>query len=92
MDTYEQAVISYPEITKIKITNDIEFLVLACDGVWDCVEIQKFCEYLSMWIKKTKKSISKILSDAFDMMLSKNKNCKINFILFYLYFYLFFNL
>ena len=76
MGTHEQAVISYPEIKKIKITNDIEFIVLACDGVWDCVEIQKFCEYLSMWIKKTKKSISKILSDAFDMMLSKNKNCK----------------
>jgi len=76
LGTHEQAVISYPEIKKIKITNDIEFIVLACDGVWDCVEIQKFCEYLSMWIKKTKKSISKILSDAFDMMLSKNKNCK----------------
>ncbi|KAM0883419.1 hypothetical protein ACQ4PT_031648 [Festuca glaucescens] len=33
----QQALTSYPEIRLEKITDDTEFLVMACDGVWDVV-------------------------------------------------------
>lgn len=70
---YEQAVIAYPEITKIKITKDIDFIFMACDGVWDCVDVQKVCEHISIQLK-TKKSISDILADLLDQIISKANN------------------
>lgn len=72
---YEQAVISYPEITKIKITKDIDFIFMACDGVWDCVDIQKVCEHISVQLK-TKKEISTILADLVDQIIAKANNSK----------------
>ena len=26
-----------PDIRKEKITNDVMFLIVACDGIWDCL-------------------------------------------------------
>ena len=34
----EQKVIPVPEIKVEKISKDTPFLVVACDGIWDCVE------------------------------------------------------
>lgn len=75
LNCYEQAVTPYPEITKFKITKDIEFIIIACDGIWDCVEIQKLCEHLSLRLK-SKEKISKILADLMDKILSKTYNSK----------------
>jgi protein phosphatase 2C family protein 2/3 len=75
LESYEQAVISYPEITKLKISNDIEFVITACDGIWDCVDIQKFCDHVSHRLKKSaNKKISKIIGDLFEQMISKTNN------------------
>lgn len=75
LESYEQAVISYPEITKLKISNDIEFVIIACDGIWDCVDIQKFCEHVSHKLKKSSnKKISKIIAEFFDQMIAKTNN------------------
>jgi len=68
----EQPIISYPEINKFKITSDMEFIVLACDGIWDCVEIQGFCEYVSTSLKE-KIPLQKILKDLFDRLIYDNK-------------------
>ena len=67
---YEQAVTAYPEITKIKITKDIEFILMACDGVWDCVDIQKLCEHIALRLKSRMK-ISEIVAELFDQIISK---------------------
>jgi len=75
---YEQAVTAYPEITKMKITKDIEFILMACDGVWDCVDIQKLCEHISFQLKSNIK-ISSIIEDLFDKIISKTNNSNINF-------------
>jgi protein phosphatase 2C family protein 2/3 len=72
---YEQAVTAYPEITKMKITKDLDFILMACDGVWDCVDVQKVCEHISVQLKlKTK--ISQIISELFDQIISKANNSK----------------
>ena len=34
-------VTSFPDITRTDISEDSEFLVLACDGIWDCITSQK---------------------------------------------------
>lgn len=70
---YEQSVTSYPEITKFKITKDIEFCIMACDGIWDCVDEQKLCEHISMKLKSNEK-ISSIIADLMDKVLAKTNN------------------
>jgi serine/threonine protein phosphatase PrpC len=30
----------------------MEFIIMGCDGIWDCVDIQKFCEFRSVKIKR----------------------------------------
>lgn len=29
--------LAFPEITVHPITDDVEFMVIACDGIWDCM-------------------------------------------------------
>lgn len=70
---YEQAVIAYPEITKVNITDDIDFIVMGCDGVWDCVEPQKFCEYINERLKK-KDSIDDIIGEVFNQIVSTSND------------------
>jgi serine/threonine protein phosphatase PrpC len=59
----------------MKITNDIEFIIMACDGVWDCVDPQKLCEHISLRLKSNEK-ISAILAELFDQIISKTNNSK----------------
>ena len=75
---YEQSVTSYPEITKFKITKDIEFCIMACDGIWDCVDEQKLCEHISIQLK-SKEKISSIIADLMDKILAKTNNSIIFF-------------
>lgn len=75
---YEQSVTAFPEITKFKHTQDIDFIVMACDGVWDCVEEQGFCEAISEKIKENpERKLSSILAEFFDQMVSKSNNIPI---------------
>ena len=29
-------VTSFPDVTEIALTSDLEFIIVACDGIWDC--------------------------------------------------------
>lgn len=71
---HEQAVTVYPEVNSMKITRDMEFIILACDGVWDCVDDDKLCEYVSKNIKEGKK-LTEIISTLFDQIISKTAKC-----------------
>ncbi len=48
---------------------------MACDGVWDCVDIQKLCEHISIRLKSRIK-ISDIIAELFDQIISKTNNSK----------------
>lgn len=74
---YDQSVIASPEITKIKNTEGIEFIIMGCDGLWDCVEPQKLCENISARLKSKNEKISDIIGDIFDTIISKSNNSKI---------------
>ena len=73
---YEQAITAYPEISTYKLNEHSEFFVSGCDGIWDCVEPQKFCEFISAEIKKGIK-ISQVIANTQDMILSKTINSPI---------------
>jgi|UniRef100_A0AC35GMB1 protein phosphatase 2C family protein 2/3 len=42
----DQIVTAYPDIFSCELNKDVEFLVIACDGIWDCMtneEVVEFC-------------------------------------------------
>ena len=68
---YEQSVIAVPEITKVKLTNDIDFIIMGCDGVWDCVKRQLVCEFVEKQIKENpNQKLSEILKVIFQRCVS----------------------
>ena len=73
---HEQAVTAYPELTTFELSDQSEFIIIACDGIWDCVEPQKLCEYVSKSIKSGI-LLSSIVSSIEDMVLSKSNNSPI---------------
>lgn len=43
----EQAIISTPDLAVLDLTNDIDFIVLATDGIWNFVDKTKFCQSIA---------------------------------------------
>jgi serine/threonine protein phosphatase PrpC len=55
----------------------MQFILIGCDGVWDCVDIQKLCEHISIQLSSSpKKKHSQILSELFDQIVAKTNNSK----------------
>ena len=44
-----------PEIKKERVTNETSFLVLACDGIWDCLSSQECVDFVGELLKKKDK-------------------------------------
>jgi protein phosphatase 1G len=65
----EQMITAYPEITIDSLTPDCDFIVVACDGVWDCMTNQEICDFISERIKKNIK-LSKIIEEIFDNIVA----------------------
>ncbi|ODM96802.1 putative protein phosphatase 2C T23F11.1 [Orchesella cincta] len=42
----EQMVTALPDVEKKTITEDWEFVILACDGIWDVVSNEEACEFI----------------------------------------------
>ena len=42
------AVSAYPEVKSIPITGDLDFLICACDGIWDCMSSQQAVDFVLM--------------------------------------------
>ena len=69
---HEQSVISLPEITKIEDTDGIDFIIMGCDGVWDCVKRQLVCDFVDRQIRENPdKKLSDILKVIFDRCVSQ---------------------
>jgi len=52
----EQAVVSLPVTTIVKRDSEKDrFIIVACDGIWDCLSNEECCEQLKvLFQKKTK--------------------------------------
>ena len=68
---HEHSVIALPEITKIEDTDGIDFIIMGCDGVWDCVKRQAVCDFVDRQIRENPdKNLSDILKLIFDRCVS----------------------
>ena len=74
----EQIVTSYPDIREHSIGFDADFLIIACDGIWDCLTSQSACDKFKERITSISKSKEKnlkntnIVSEILDNILAKN--------------------
>ena len=69
----EQMITAYPEVTIENITSDINFIVIACDGIWDCLTNQECCDFVSERLKKDPKTtLSKIVEEMFDSIIASD--------------------
>lgn len=63
-----------PEIKKIELSSDDKFLVIACDGIWDCLSSQQCVNVFLESIKQRKagQNQSKVVEDMFDQIICKD--------------------
>ncbi|KAL1995045.1 hypothetical protein VTN49DRAFT_1232 [Thermomyces lanuginosus] len=67
----QQIVTAYPDVTTHEITDDDEFLVIACDGIWDCQSSQAVVEFVRRGIA-AKQELHRICENLMDNCLASN--------------------
>lgn len=55
----KMAVSGYPDISKTPLTKDIDFILCACDGIWDCMTSQQTVDFVNQARIKLKTYSSK---------------------------------
>lgn len=60
-----------PDVVVDNITADVEFIIVACDGIWDCMTNQEICDFVSAKFKSNPNyKISKIIEEIFDNIIA----------------------
>mmetsp|Transcript_30876 Transcript_30876/g.72136 ORF Transcript_30876/g.72136 Transcript_30876/m.72136 type:complete len:387 (-) Transcript_30876:42-1202(-) len=67
----KQIITAEPDITRHPIGKDDEFIVVACDGVWDCMSNQEVVDFVSERLKK-KQKLSDICNAIFDNCIAED--------------------
>ncbi|RAL09318.1 PP2C family serine/threonine-protein phosphatase [Aspergillus homomorphus CBS 101889] len=67
----QQIVTAYPDVTVHDLADDDEFLVIACDGIWDCQTSQAVVEFVRRGIA-AKQDLHRICENMMDNCLASN--------------------
>ncbi|TPX15722.1 uncharacterized protein E0L32_000056 [Thyridium curvatum] len=67
----QQIVTAYPDVIVHDLGDDDEFLVIACDGIWDCQSSQAVIEFVRRGIA-AKQDLDKICENMMDNCLASN--------------------
>ncbi|XP_020570654.1 probable protein phosphatase 2C 60 [Phalaenopsis equestris] len=65
----KQIVSAYPDVNIVELSNDDEFIVLACDGIWDCMTSQQLVDFVQEHIN-TESRLSAVCEKVFDRCLA----------------------
>ncbi|KAI4329415.1 hypothetical protein L6164_021681 [Bauhinia variegata] len=65
----KQIVTADPDITSVELCDEDEFLVIACDGIWDCMSSQQLVELVHEQLK-TENKLSVVCEKVFDRCLA----------------------
>lgn len=71
----EQLISAVPDIQKRTLTADDEFLVLGCDGIWECMSNQGIVEFVGQKLKDVN-TTSKVVEDLLDRILANDTSSK----------------
>ncbi|EPS61601.1 hypothetical protein M569_13194, partial [Genlisea aurea] len=64
-----QIVTANPDINIVELCDDDEFIVLACDGIWDCMSSQQLVDFIGDELKSERK-LSAICERVLDKCLA----------------------
>ena len=64
----EQMITAFPDINEENITDECDFIIIACDGIWDCLTNQEACEYVKNEMKKNTNPFIKLSGIVESMM------------------------
>ena len=65
----QQQVSAEPDVEVHKIDKTEEFLVLACDGIWDVMSNDKVCDYIRQLMNKGETDLKLIAEEILDNCL-----------------------
>ncbi|XP_065865771.1 probable protein phosphatase 2C 60 isoform X2 [Euphorbia lathyris] len=65
----KQIVTANPDINIVELCDDDEFLVLACDGIWDCMSSQQLVDYVKEQLNSESR-LSGVCEKVFDRCLA----------------------
>ncbi|KAI0072866.1 PP2C-domain-containing protein [Panus rudis PR-1116 ss-1] len=68
-----QIITSNPDIIEHKITEEDEFFVLACDGIWDCLSSQQVVDIVRLLVSQGKK-LTEVCEQICDLCLAPDTN------------------
>ncbi|CDI77371.1 hypothetical protein EAH_00063470, partial [Eimeria acervulina] len=60
----KQRITSFPDVRVTPVHKDDEFLIIACDGIWDCKTNQEAVDFVRSHLSSSKKSRAEALRDA----------------------------
>ena len=67
----EQMITAYPDVVIENLADDCDFMIIGCDGVWDCKTNQEACDFVSERLKKNPNAkLSKIVEELLDEILA----------------------
>ncbi|XP_071496211.1 protein phosphatase 1G-like [Diadema antillarum] len=71
----EQMISAYPDIQTATIDGDVNFMVIACDGIWNAMTSQEVVDFVEERLKQSARSdqpnkLSKICEELFDFCLA----------------------
>ena len=69
----EQMITANPDIKVVDYNKDIEFIIIGCDGIWDCLKNQEACDIVTKRLREDPGiKISKIIEDMMDSIVAKD--------------------
>ena len=69
----QQMITANPDIKEVNFEDDIEFVIIGCDGIWDCLKNQEACDFVSKKLKENPTiKVSKIVEEMMDSIIAKD--------------------
>ncbi|XP_044571247.1 probable protein phosphatase CG10417 isoform X2 [Drosophila ananassae] len=67
-----QMISALPDVKKLLITPEDEFMILACDGIWNYMSSEEVVEFVRLKLKDENRKLSQICEELFDNCLAPN--------------------